>query len=541
MTEQQLFLKNLYNSNEIRIPATNSWISGDIESNSLKNNFARGCDDEKFCNLFVRVIGANDKTSYARELFYWKSKIENNGKTVTVLDGIPPATVTEVEKVAPQNYTTVMQMLSDLTKKLQCSDSKIRNQAIQAFIECIIEESEKGNFGRLRNRAISLVCWFNRYIGKLYNSMTKEIPVIIYFGACKNESEALMLRFFASLPIDVILINTNLNENCIVADDRLYDIKYDESLELEVFPDNIDEVSFTTVAYNAEKDLETVIYDDTGLFRLRQHSNAIAVTLRTMYEEIFILWDQEIKLRPSFEILNDKVVIPTITAKINGVKDGDLTKYWNEIQKLDSNDCFVVTDKIFYDKEAEEFNTLGAININKINRENIISNKNYRYSIYREEIQSYILDKLEELIESQLIKGTFEKGTEHTIIKVIMCLDKRILRLIQNLDFTKKNPKLVLINTSEESYRLEESIIIAYLHLIGFDVMMFTPTGYRVIENNYTQPFFVDHNIGNFMFDLNIPNIIASEQIGENVERNSKNKVGGDDSSNGFFKRILKR
>ncbi len=534
MTDPQLFLKNLYNSNEVKSPATNTWIIGNFESDSLKRDRERGSTQEKFCNAFIRLTGVEDKTRYTQELFYWKNKLEHLGKNVVVIEGIQPATVQEVQKISPQNYEVLTELLGDLTRKIHCNNSQVRNQTIKSFIDLIIEEGEKGNFGRLRNKAISLVAWFNRYINDIYkNNSYENLPVFIYFSTCKNETEALFLRLLASLPIDVILINPNLEEKCTLVDSRIFDVKHENSMNLEKFPEAIDEVHFTTVAYNAEKDLETMIYDETGLFKLRQHSNAHSVTLKTMYEEIFLLWNQEIKMRPSFEILKDKVVIPTITAKVSGIKNKDLTAYWRNVQNLNSMDTYVITDKHFYDKQSEQFNTLDCIRINKVIRENITKNPDYKYGIYREEIQNYILDKLEELIESRLIRGTFEKGTEHTILKVVMNLDKRIMRLIQSLDFTKKNPKIVLINTGEEGYKLEESIVIAYLHLIGFDVLMFTPTGYRVIENHYTQPFFVEHDIGDFMYDLAIPTYIQGEKIGENATNI--------ETQDGFFKKLFNR
>ncbi len=534
MTDPQLFLKNLYNSNEVKIPATNTWIIGNFESDSLKRDRERGSTPEKFCNAFFRITGVEDKTRYTQEVFYWKNKLEHIGKNVCVIDYIQPATVQEVQKISPPNYVTLTEMLGDLTRKIRCNNAQVRNQTIKSFIDIVIEESEKGNFGRLRNKAISLVAWVNRYINDIIKDDKQEnIPVFVYFGFCKNDTETLLIRLLASLPIDVILINPNLENKCALSDSRLFDVKHEYSMDLEKFPEAIDEVHFSTVAYNAEKDLETMIYDETGLFKLRQHSNAYSVTLKTMYEEIYLLWNQEIRIRPSFEVLKDKVVIPTITAKISGVKNKDLTTYWRTIQNLDGEDTYVITDKNFYEKQSEQFNTLDSIRINKVIRENILKNPDYKYGIYREEIQNYILDKLEELIESRLIKGTFEKGTEHTILKVVMNLDKRIMRLIQSLDFTKKNPKIVLINTDEEGYKLEESIVIAFLHLIGFDILMFTPTGYRVIENHYTQQFFIEHDIGEFMYDLKIPTTIQGEKIGENATNV--------EIQEGFFKKLFGR
>ena len=43
--------------------------------------------------------------------------------------------------------------------------------------------------------------------------------------------------------------------------------------------------------------------------------------------------------------------------------------------------------------------------------------------------------------------------------------------MIQKFDFTKKNPKLIYINTTETVISLEDSILTAFLSLLGFDVV----------------------------------------------------------------------
>lgn len=89
----------------------------------------------------------------------------------------------------------------------------------------------------------------------------------------------------------------------------------------------------------------------------------------------------------------------------------------------------------------------------------------------REPIQDYLLSKLQSLIEQKIIQGTFENGTEYTIISTALNLDKDILRMVQKFDFTKKNPKLIYIITGEAILSLEDTILVAFLNLVGFDII----------------------------------------------------------------------
>ena len=53
-------------------------------------------------------------------------------------------------------------------------------------------------------------------------------------------------------------------------------------------------------------------------------------------------------------------------------------------------------------------------------------------------MQEHLLDKLQLLLDQKLIRGTFENGTEYTILSTILNLPKEILRMLQKFDFTKK-------------------------------------------------------------------------------------------------------
>jgi hypothetical protein len=52
---------------------------------------------------------------------------------------------------------------------------------------------------------------------------------------------------------------------------------------------------------------------------------------------------------------------------------------------------------------------------------------------------------------------------------------------------------------------LEDSILTAYLNLLGFDIALFVPTGYQVMERFFTKPFFVEQQAGEYMYDLRAP------------------------------------
>ena len=95
---------------------------------------------------------------------------------------------------------------------------------------------------------------------------------------------------------------------------------------------------------------------------------------------------------------------------------------------------------------------------------------------------------------------------EYTILSTVLNMKPDLLRKIQKFDFTKKNPKIVHINTTETMTSLEDAILMAFLNLIGFDIVLFVPTGYQSIEKYFQNTLLEDYQIGEYIYDLNVPN-----------------------------------
>ncbi|MFR2562997.1 MAG: YceG family protein, partial [Anaeromassilibacillus sp.] len=100
--------------------------------------------------------------------------------------------------------------------------------------------------------------------------------------------------------------------------------------------------------------------------------------------------------------------------------------------------------------------------------------------------QDYILEKIQALIDYDLIVNG-GPDVAASMLSVLMNLDKELLRLLQNFDFTKSIPKFLVVDVTEKVFTLEECILLAFLNLVGFDIAIFTPTGYRNVEKYLTR------------------------------------------------------
>lgn len=524
---QQAERQKLYGAPAGIAPCTNAWMKAPDGKEILTAVRARGDDPKLFYNAFVVQYGVEDKLLFPSDMVAFYQQLKREGRRVCLENGrLPPPTPEEIAAVRRRTHQTAEQLAADLAANLQYpNNQQLQTLMRQAFLDVVLEEDKAvgGNLNRLLNKAVYLVAWMKRYQKDLFqNWQAPEVGVFILFGACSGDNEALFLRLLAKLPVDVLVLLPDLNAPCVLKDPALLDLHKEHSLPMTDFPVEPSQMRVRTAAYQAEREMDSILYQNTGLYRARQHQKAEAVTLQTMYEEIGLLWDQELKYRPGFSAEGDTVTVPVLLEKICGIKDGPILPYWLEIKKLVTPETTLVTKLPWQTGlEANPMKPYATqfLRQGRLQREKIKQHKDYPYGILRPKIQDYLLDKLQVLLDEKLIAGTYQNGTEYTIVSMILGLPKDLLRRIQNFDFTKKNPKLIIISTTEETLSLEDSILVAFLNLVGFDILFFVPTGYQSIEKYFQKPFANEHQLGPYRYDLQVPDFRTLHEGGKSSIR----------------------
>lgn len=551
--QREMNAERLYGKKPETLNCTNAWISGkgleDIRT-PVMNRGMYGKSDKisdrmwdrilnersepkLFYNCFLLINGVEDKLTYLNELYQLGQELKAAGRPIVIVNGrIQPPSPEEIAGIRRQNYRNTDELLMDLSGNIHyASEAELQRLMVKAFIDVMREEASHPdmNLNKLTGKAVYLLCWLKRYQAQLFPAWKMpEISCFIYMEGNRNtgrrdEAEGLFLKMLSRLPTDVLILNPDRNHNGEfwesqdkvqnkfqdgLQDKMLYELNFQESLSVEAFPEENSSVQMGTAAYHAERELDTLMYQNSGLYRDKQYQKAVSVSLQTMYEEIWMLWKEDLKYRPNFSTTEDKVNMPVIFAKVSGVKDGSVAHYWEKIQELITEDTVVVKNIPFLDPMKEnpmKAPAVGFYRNHRLQREKIKKHPDYPYGFLREEMQEHILDKLQLLIEEKLIRGTFENGTEYTIIATVLNLPKEILRLIQKFDFTKKNPKMVYINTGEKMMSLEDSILTAFLNLVGFDIVFFVPTGYQNIEKHFNRKVMEEHQAGEYLYDLSVP------------------------------------
>ena len=453
------------------------------------------------CNYFIRINGVDNKDTIAERLFDFRERLKGlktaEPNFVIENNKIPAVTALEMASfVRPDGYTQEEFLLNGLNAiALSNKVSKIVKNQFYYFLSNFTDLP----LNKFKEMVLKFLCLIHRYKHIINQSGT-----FIMFSGDLCDFDINFLHFLSTIPVDVLILNLGNCKQDLSSIPSLFEFNFNDSLSLETYPIQTVQSTCSTVAYNAEQDLDKMLYQDTGIYRDRQYSKSNVVLLRTMYEEIELLWREELKLRQGFITSEDVVIMPVIYAKVSGVKDKDISAYNLMIDRLKScPSTILIEDSSIMGSSALQPMYIAEVMKSMVLDKNLIKNHaQYKYGFLRDSVQDYIIDKLQVLLDSKVIKGTYKNGVENTILTVCMNLPMDIVRLLQNFDLTKVNPKIIYINKTEETMSLHDTIVYSFLSCLGFDVLFLIPTGYATVEKYLDRCLFTEYQVGEYVYNL---------------------------------------
>lgn len=384
------------------------------------------------------------------------------------------------------------------------------NQTIDMYMlnEQHINESKAENF------ALKMLVWLKRYNDTLFKeSVVTDTPKVLFYGDIKAH-EVYFLHLLALMGVDVLFIHTDKSKDNLfeaMKKSPCFSKRFElpDSKPMDAFPQTARAIQKSTVAYDASKELSTVLYgSDVGLFKAWQYEggDTKAVMLKTTYDEFKILWGEQAKIRPEFEVRDDMVYIPNLFAKINGTNE-DLAQYWKDFHSLSTSSSLVMQKEIPFTQvtytKQEMYST--AFLFGKegfVEREALFQSPVYKLQYLKRSIQDFIVAKINELISSKMLLKEMDEELRIKILMTVITMDSKFLRLIEAFDYTKEVPKILLYSGGRESLSEEDAILLAFFHLVGADIAIFTPTCYLNLEQWIRGDYIATHQLPSVQFDM---------------------------------------
>ena len=141
--QNELNNERLYGIRPSLTNCTNAWIKGNGLDDIRESILLRGNDSRFFYNCFCRINGAEDKLTYANELFRLQQELRNSKRnTVIVSKEIPRPTPQEISEIKRSNYTSEDQMLLGLACNIQYgANPELQRILHKTFVDVMLAES----------------------------------------------------------------------------------------------------------------------------------------------------------------------------------------------------------------------------------------------------------------------------------------------------------------------------------------------------------------------------------------------------------------
>lgn len=458
------------------------------------------------------LVGYEDETIYTNMLVKFKESFAGLKKQLIFIEKtLDNPNAEEVRALGTVPRTSTADMIDALAMLIDLKGDKTRTALAQKALRELLGELNTGNQTVVFNYGNKFITWLYRCTqARKYSVLYEDIPVVLYYGDI-SQSEVYFLNFMTQCGFDVVYISPNKINLKTVVDKNLNGLmqifELPQTKESGTYPTKAIKTKVATVAYNAERDLDTMLYGgDTGIYRSFQFPNSQSVTLKTTFEEISILWKQEARFRTGFTTSGNLVSVPNIFAKISGVEDGNMNAYWDDVRDKLTPETILIVKKPNPSENAcsdlsayRQFYRNGEIDTEKLKASTL-----NKYSYLPDRIQDMLFYKLQETVSSNFIKLQVDE-LMCSVLHFGMNLGKDFLQLVQRFDFTKTIPKLIYIDAVEDTFTLSECIQTVMCNLIGFDVLIYTPTGYKNIETFVSVDAFEEHIMNQFVYQTEVP------------------------------------
>ncbi|WP_066313168.1 YceG family protein [Bacillus sp. FJAT-29814] len=365
----------------------------------------------------------------------------------------------------------------------------------------------------IRRILVDLIKWSINHLQPLLDvaDPEREMPKFLWYGDFKR-SHQYFLFYLINLGCDIVIFHPEGKDILAgIAVDGAFVHQYPKSLPPEPFPKE-KRSRKTTVAYRASKEIETILNQEgAGLYKpwqLRDYTPS-SITLKTTYDELFIISKEIAMIRPDFTVGNGQVKIPSVFAKIQGVSR-NRKEYWERLHSLDEHEeSLLVRQLPFTIPSNSDFrfhyrNALGKDGL--IDPDKVLAAHYWPYSFLPSGLQKGIANAVRAICDKPGLKPLPMESLEEVKIYLFtqaIFMPKKVIQLLEKFDYSQQVPKLIIFNNEKTGMLTRsDAALLLLLNQFGIDLIVYNPTGHNDIENYLHEQLFDIHWLEDVVFDL---------------------------------------
>lgn len=458
-------------------------------------------EEDYYQRIYDYVHGENYKLRLLSAEILDKSSEENKED----MELLVPLIKQELEKSAIKQKLTAFNSEIFL---IPFRSSLLTNQVFIAFQE-VLNRIQKEIDGGIMNPEIpallaELIQWSRKFLKEFYGiNPLEDMPKFLWYGNFQKK-HARFVHFLVGLGCDIVVFSPDGEDILSGFDeaDLIFVRRFRYLKNARPFPKEKSRRK-STPAYRAAKEIEdllsgggTVLYKE---WQLRDYTPQ-SLTLKTTYDELFILLKETAMIRPGFEARNGIVKIPSLFAKIQGISR-NRREYWNRMHSLILTENTLFIKQFPFSRNIDNdlrFHYRQSLDRDgMLNPEKLLHSRFWKYKRLPTSLQKGIAFAIRNICGNPALKPVYRESVNDLRVYLftqVLQLPGEILKLLQNFDYSREVPKVVLFNNGLNGVLTRaDACALLLLNHIGVDIVIYNPSGLNDIENYIYEDLFDVH------------------------------------------------
>ncbi len=469
------------------------------------------------------IVGLDEESAYVNRVFDLEQKLKSvKGRYLRLEAGLPRSIPAEWMAAFNERWAVIAPMRapkaadiceiflrSGLPGSFEALERAMVKSGLSLILGAFITKADSKDI--IKNFFAKQIYWLQLFfINRLAFFRPGENNSKVLFWGAASRDEAYFLWLLSALGCDVLCFDPGGKgkwPELPYIEDYSFAIRLPLQADLIEFPRSPRGKQEETVAYRAQQEIDQMLHNpETGAFnpwQLEEYFPA-PFTLTTTLDEMLILWRSEARFRTGFEVRDSLVMIPSIFAKISGVT-ADLDEYLEKLQTLGDESLQVAVIKslplvtsIQGGAEPDLLDQKGLFI-----QEKVVRLSRYPFARLRPAMQKLLIQKMNELASlSGFMNIENNSRFRFRILNAVLSLDRNFQDMLQKFDYPFHLPKLLVFNRGDQGLNEDDAILLAFFHLIGFDIVIVCPGGYSDLEQYFTSGYYQVHRLEKLRFDL---------------------------------------
>ncbi|WEG12972.1 YceG family protein [Pullulanibacillus sp. KACC 23026] len=372
----------------------------------------------------------------------------------------------------------------------------------------------------LRRVVVDTVKWTKNHIEKWLkqDDLAERVPAIIWYGDA-TESQAYFLYFLILLGFDVLIFHPEgKNSLSAIGVQGLSVHTYPSTMKLVPFP-HTRPARKSTVAKKASQELDEVLHSDQSLlYKPWQFRNYLpeVITLKTTYDEIFLIAKEKAFIRPNFKAANGRIYIPSLFAKVCGIS-ANQKEFWSRLQDLKDQEMTEVITRFPFTPEprgSQLFHYREALKNGVLDPDHMVHAAWWRYKHLPNGLQFGMASVISRYVELAAINRREDETLEDLkvyLFSVALAIPERFVRLLQQFDYSQTVPQMIVFNDGKSGkLSREDAALLLLMNEMGLDVICYNPTGENDLEFYLEPKLFDSHWLEEVSFDASYDSRIST-------------------------------